>query len=110
MSFILGGSDGPTAVVVSSNSNLLWTDFIPVFLILAGGVALLVLLHLLYQRYRNRLQAITKQHLRHFAGAVRHFDGNLRKNSCFAGKIKEKTAKFFVKTLQIVIKSVYYKY
>ena len=28
----------------------------------------------------------------------------------FAGKIKEKTAKFFVKTLQIVIKSVYYKY
>lgn len=54
MSFILGGSDGPTAVVVSSNSNLLWTDFIPVFLILAGGVTLLVLLHLLYQRYRNR--------------------------------------------------------
>lgn len=54
MSFILGGSDGPTAVVVSSNSHLLWTDFIPVFLILAGGVALLVLLRLLYQRYRNR--------------------------------------------------------
>lgn len=54
MSFIFGGADGPTAVVVSSNSNLLWTDFIPVFLILAGGVALLVLLRLLYQRYRNR--------------------------------------------------------
>lgn len=54
MSFIFGGSDGPTAVAVSSNSNLLWTDFIPVFLILAGGVLLLMLIHLLYQRYRNR--------------------------------------------------------
>lgn len=54
MNFIIGGSDGPTAVAVSSNSNLLWTDFIPVILILAGGVALLVLLRLLYQRYRNR--------------------------------------------------------
>ena len=53
MSFLFGGSDGPTAVVVSSNSNLLWTDFIPVFLILAGGVALLVLLHLLYQRSKS---------------------------------------------------------
>ena len=95
MSFILGGSDGPTAVVVSSNSHLLWTDFIPVFLILAGGVALLVLLRLLYQRYRNRKQAITKQHLRHFAGAVRHFDGNLRKNSCFCRKNQRKNSKIF---------------
>lgn len=50
MNFIIGGSNGPTAVAVSSNSNLLWTDFIPVLLILAGGV----LIHLLYERYRNR--------------------------------------------------------
>lgn len=54
MTFTIGGADGPTAVMVTSNTNLLWTDFIPVFLILAGGVTLLVLLHLLYQRYRNR--------------------------------------------------------
>ena len=54
MNFIIGCSNGPTAVMVSSNSNLLWTDFIPVLLILAGGVLLLVLIHLLYERYRNR--------------------------------------------------------
>jgi len=35
---------------------------------------------------------------------------NERKIPDFAGKNEENTAKFFVKTLQIVIKSVYYKY
>ncbi|MDO4174315.1 MAG: hypothetical protein Q4D42_06080 [Eubacteriales bacterium] len=49
---IIGGADGPTAVMVSS--GLTGADAIPALLFLAASIGVMVLVRWMYGRYRDR--------------------------------------------------------
>lgn len=49
---IIGGTDGPTAVMVTS--NLTAADAVPALLFLAASIGVMILARWIYRRYKDR--------------------------------------------------------